>query len=84
MANVALYAYAQPYRKLYINLLEIVVLVDLLLLLMITSADSEVIYHCVIQCSYYLNFTCRNLCLEVVTLLVSINVGELLQSVKKL
>ena len=43
MANVALYAYAQPYRKLYINLLEIVVLVDLLLLLMITSADSEVI-----------------------------------------
>ena len=43
MANVALYAYAQPYRRLYINLLEIVVLVDLLLLLMITSADSEVI-----------------------------------------
>ena len=43
MANVAVYAYAQPYRKLYINLLEIVVLVDLLLLLMITSADSEVI-----------------------------------------
>ena len=43
MANVALYVYAQPYRKLYINLLEIVVLVDLLLLLMITSADSEVI-----------------------------------------
>ena len=43
MANVAVYAYAQPYGKLYINLLEIVMLVDLLLLLMITSADSEVI-----------------------------------------
>ena len=39
MANVALYAYAQPYQKLYINLLEVVMLVDLSLLLMITSTE---------------------------------------------
>ena len=39
MVYVALYAYAQPYQKLYINLLEVVILVDLSLLLMITSTE---------------------------------------------
>lgn len=39
MAIVALYAYAQPYQKLYITLLEIIMLVDLSLLLMITSTE---------------------------------------------
>ena len=37
MANVAVYAYAQPYWKRYINILEVVILVDVLLLLMILS-----------------------------------------------
>ena len=37
MAYVVLYAYAQPYEILYINLLEVVLLVDILLLLMISS-----------------------------------------------
>ena len=37
MANVAVYAYAQPYQKRYINILEVVILVDVLLLLMILS-----------------------------------------------
>ena len=37
MTNVAVYAYAQPYRKRYINILEVVILVDVLLLLMILS-----------------------------------------------
>ena len=37
MTNVVVYAYAQPYRKLYINILEVVILVDVLLLLMILS-----------------------------------------------
>ena len=50
MANVALYAYAQPYQKLYINLLEVVMLVDVLLLLMITSTEVYILlYH--IYCS---------------------------------
>ena len=39
IAYVGLYAYTRPYQKLYINLLEIVVLVDVLLLLMITSTE---------------------------------------------
>ena len=39
IAYLGLYAYAQPYQKLYINLLEIVILVDVLLLLMITSTE---------------------------------------------
>ena len=39
MGYVALYAYAQPYQKLYINLLEVIMLVDVLLLLMITSTE---------------------------------------------
>ena len=37
MFNVALYAYAQPYKIMYINLMEVTMLVDMLLLLMITS-----------------------------------------------
>ena len=37
MANVALYTYAKPYQKLYITLVEVIMLVDVLLLLMFTS-----------------------------------------------
>ena len=47
MANVALYTYAKPYRKLYITLLEAIMLVDVLLLLMITS--TKVIVHNLLQ-----------------------------------
>ena len=36
MVNVALHAYVQPYRQLYVNILETVTLVDIILL--ITSA----------------------------------------------
>ena len=36
MVNVALQAYVQPYRQLYVNILETVILVDIILL--ITSA----------------------------------------------
>ena len=42
MAYVAVHAYAQPYQELYINLLEMVTLVDILLLLMITSTKVSV------------------------------------------
>ena len=33
MVNVALHAYVQPYRKLYVNILETVILVDIILLI---------------------------------------------------
>ena len=39
MAYVTLYAYDQPFQELYINLLAVVLLVDILLLLMITSTE---------------------------------------------
>ena len=47
MANGALYTYAKPYQKLYITLVEVIVLVDVLLLLMITS--TKVIVHNLLQ-----------------------------------
>jgi len=49
MINVALYVYAQPHQKLYVNLLEAVMLVDILLLLIIISTKvrtSELMQAC--------------------------------------
>ena len=33
MVNVALHAYVQPYRQLYVNILETITLVDIILLI---------------------------------------------------
>ena len=35
MLNVALHAYVQPYQQLYVNILETVILVDIILLITI-------------------------------------------------
>jgi len=43
MTYVAIYAYIQPYQKFYINVLETVTLVDILLMLVIAlSAEFKV------------------------------------------
>ena len=39
MIGVGVYMYIQPYRRLCTNILEVVLLVDILLMIMITSTD---------------------------------------------
>ena len=52
MLLAAMFAYMRPYCKLYINVLECVVLVTLLLQLMVASTESfEVLFTCI-----YLHF----------------------------
>ena len=84
MAYVTLYAYAQPFQELYINLLAVVLLVDVLLLLMITSTE---VNHCKIakwlDYNYVLNMF-RIYHLETIFLLMSISVGKLLQLMDRL
>ena len=84
MAYVTLYTYAQPFQELYINLLAVALLVDVLLLLMITS--TEVNHYKIAKWLYYnvvLNIF-RIYHLETIFLLMSISVGKLLQLMDRL
>ena len=56
MTYVAVYAYVQPYRKFYVNILETVMLIDILLMLIIaSSAQFEVsgyLMYVSVNCTY--------------------------------
>ena len=80
MVYVALYSYVQPYRQLYANVLETIILTNIILLL--TSApfaDYKVINFSTTYEKINFESTCRILYLLMIKVLVLINVGKSLQ-----